>query len=301
VISAAMEWYEKGLITTKETGGLELEWGNEEVVDKLIPMIALRQGFGAILAEGADRASDKLGLGDEGHYYTITTRGMTLPGDDPRGLGFAYGVGFAIGTRGGCDHLRCLASLELSGFLYPGLNTKILGDERPVKPTTTVGKGYCCFYEENQKATTDCLQVCCFTTHWSYAVLTADQVDYLNAVTGLEFTEEEFQEIGERIVNLERAYWSRMMSGKREDTIPERFRKEPMRKIVPDQTNEGCTFPVEKILPGYYLYRDYDTATGFPSERRLKMLGLDYVAKDLAPLRSKYLSEAEKKKKKYYY
>jgi aldehyde:ferredoxin oxidoreductase len=301
VISAAMEWYEKGLITTKETGGLELEWGNEEAVDKLIPMIATRQGFGAILAEGADRAADKLGLGEEGHYYTITTRGMTLPGDDPRGLGFAYGVGFAIGTRGGCDHLRCLASLELSGFLYPGLNTKILGDERPVKPTTTVGKGYCCFYEENQKATTDCLQVCCFTTHWSYAVLTADQVEYLNAVTGLDFTEEEFQEIGERIVNIERAYWARQMSGKREDTIPERFLKEPMRKIVPDQTNEGCTFPVEKILPGYYLYRDYEPSTGFPSERRLKMLGLEHVAKDLAPLRSKYLSEAEKKKKKYYY
>ena len=300
-IATAIEWYEKGLITKKDTGGLELEWGNEEVVEKLITMIAAREGFGDILAEGASRAADRLGLGKEGQKYTIATRGMTLPGDDPRGLGFSYGVGFAIGTRGGCDHLRCLASLELSGFMYPGLNTKILGDERPVKPTTTVGKGYCCFYEENQKAVVDCLNACCFTTHWSYAVLTADQVAYLNACTGLDFTEEEFMEIGERIVNLERSYWARQMSGKREDTIPERFVKEPMPKSVEDQTNVGKTFPVSKILPGYYKYRDYDQDTGFPSEKRLKMLGLDTVAKDLAPLRAKYNTEAEKKKVKYYY
>ena len=194
-----------------------------------------------------------------------------------------------------------LPSLELSGFMYPGLNTKIIGDERPVKPTTIVGKGYCTFYEENQKAMTDCLNVCCFTTHWSFAVLTADQVEYFNAVTGMDISEEEFMVIGERIVNLERAYWSRMLSGKREDTIPERYVKEPMPQGVPDQTNVGMTFPIQKTLPGYYKYRDYDLETGFPSERRLKMLGLDYVAKDLAPLRAKYNTDAEKKKKKYYY
>lgn len=300
VISTAMEWYEKGLITTKETGGLELEWGNEEVVDKLIPMIAKREGFGNILAEGASRAADILGLGDEGHYYTITTRGMTLPGDDPRGLGFGYGLSFAMGTRGGCDHLRSLCCLELSGALYPGLNTKLLGDERANKPVTLVGKPYMVFYEEHQKATTDCLQVCCFTTHWSYNVLTPDQVEYLNAVTGLNFTEEEFLEIGERLINLERAYWARCMSGIREDVVPERFLKEPMPQGVDYQTNVGATLPLQEMLPKYYVYRDYDPKTGFPSERKLKALGLDYVAKDLAPLRAKYLSDAEKKKKKYY-
>jgi aldehyde:ferredoxin oxidoreductase len=300
VISAAMEWYEKGLITTKETGGLELEWGNAEVVDKLINMIGKREGFGNILAEGADRAADKLGLPDKAHYYTITTRGMTLPGDDPRGLGFGYGLSFAMGTRGGCDHLRSLCCLELSGALYPGLNTKILGDESANKPVTTNGKPYMVYYEENQKATTDCLHVCCFTTHWSYAVLTPDQVEYLNAVTGLDFTEEEFQEVGERIVNLERAYWNRLMSGIREDRVPERFLNEPMPQSVDYQTNVGATLPLNEMLPKYYKYRDWDSRTGFPSERKLKSLGLDYVAKDLAPLRSKYLSDAEKKKTKYY-
>ena len=301
VIASAMEWYQRGLITSKDTGGLELEWGDAEVIATLIEQIGLRKGFGNILAEGADRAADKLGLGDKGHYYTITTRGMTLPGDDPRGLGFGYGLSFSMGTRGGCDHLRSLCCLELSGALYPGLNTRILGDESACKPVTINSKPYMVYYEENQKATTDCLQVCCFTTHWSYAVLTPDQVEYLNATTGLDFTEEDFQEVGERIVNLERAYWNRCMSGAREDTVPERFLNEPMPQGVDYQTNVGVTFPLNDMLPQYYRYRDWDPKTGFPTERKLKQLGLDNVAKDLEPLRSKYMSETEKKKKKYYY
>ncbi len=301
VIASAMEWYQRGLITSKDTGGLELEWGDAEVIATLIEQIGLRKGFGNILAEGADRAADKLGLGDKGHYYTITTRGMTLPGDDPRGLGFGYGLSFSMGTRGGCDHLRSLCCLELSGALYPGLNTRILGDESACKPVTINSKPYMVYYEENQKATTDCLTVCCFTTHWSYAVLTPDQVEYLNATTGLDFTEEDFQEVGERIVNLERAYWNRCMSGAREDTVPERFLKEPMPQGVDYQTNVGVTFPLNDMLPQYYRYRDWDPKTGFPTERKLKQLGLDNVAKDLEPLRSKYASETEKKKKKYYY
>jgi aldehyde:ferredoxin oxidoreductase len=301
VIASAMEWYQRGLITSKDTGGLELEWGDAEVIATLIEQIGLRKGFGNILAEGADRAADKLGLGDKGHYYTITTRGMTLPGGDPRGLGFGYGLSFSMGTRGGCDHLRSLCCLELSGALYPGLNTRILGDESACKPVSINSKPYMVYYEENQKATTDCLTVCCFTTHWSYAVLTPDQVEYLNATTGLDFTEEDFQEVGERIVNLERAYWNRCMSGAREDTVPERFLNEPMPQGVDYQTNVGVTFPLNDMLPQYYRYRDWDPKSGFPTDRKLKQLGLDNVAKDLEPLRSKYMSETEKKKKKYYY
>jgi hypothetical protein len=70
---------------------------------------------------------------------------------------------------------------------------------------------------------------------------------------------------------------------------------------VPGQTNVGSTFPIQRTLPGYYKYRDYDPATGFPSERRLKMLGLDNVVRDLAPMRAKYNTDAEKRKVKHYY
>ena len=91
------------------------------------------------------------------------------------------------------------------------------------------------------------------------------------------------------------------MSGSREDVVPERFTKEPMPQHVDYQTNVGATLPIGEMLPKYYKYRDYEPGTGFPSDRKLKQLGLDYVADDIRPLRKKYMSDPEKKKKKYYY
>jgi aldehyde:ferredoxin oxidoreductase len=91
------------------------------------------------------------------------------------------------------------------------------------------------------------------------------------------------------------------MSGAREDVVPERFTKEPMPQHVDYQTNVGATLPINEMLPKYYKYRDYEPGTGFPSERKLKQLGLDYVAEDIRPLRKRYMSESEQKKKKYYY
>ena len=86
-------------------------------------MIAHREGFGDLLAEGSSRAAEILG---RGHDYSISVKGHDMSQDDPRGLGFAFGIGFATGRRGG-DHLQGLPCLELTGPFYPGLVEKILG------------------------------------------------------------------------------------------------------------------------------------------------------------------------------
>ena len=49
-IAWAMELYEKGALTDKDTDGIALTWGNIEAVLALLPRIALREGFGALLA-----------------------------------------------------------------------------------------------------------------------------------------------------------------------------------------------------------------------------------------------------------
>lgn len=97
-IAWAMECWEKGLLTGEDTGGLELKWGDQELVDKLIDMITYRQGFGDILAEGSYRAARHFG---RGYDYSISVKGHDMSQDDPRGLGFAFGIGFATGRRGG--------------------------------------------------------------------------------------------------------------------------------------------------------------------------------------------------------
>lgn len=290
-ISWAMECWEHGLLTSKDTGGIDLTWGNQEAVEQLLHDMTYRKGFGDILADGPWRASMKLGLGEE---YLTVTRGMSLPGDDPRGLGFGYGLSFAVGTRGGCDHLRSLCCLELSGYLYPGLNMKIVGTEECSKPLTTIGKPKMVYWEENQKAFVDCLQVCCFNTHWSYGCRNEHLIPMINAVTGLDFTEEELMTIGERIYNLERAYWSKMLSGKHEDTVPKRFTHEPMPENP--AASSGKVLPLDEMLPEYYRLRQYEPETGFPGDKRLRELGLEDIAEELKPYRKKYIDLHEGKK-----
>jgi aldehyde:ferredoxin oxidoreductase len=96
------------------------------------------------------------------------------------------------------------------------LNTRLFGNGSANNPAATDSKPHMVCCEENQKA----------TTNWSYAMLRPDKAEYLNAVTGLDFTEEEFQEIGGRFVNLERTYRHSPMFCTCKDIVAENFLKE---------------------------------------------------------------------------
>jgi len=76
-IAFAMECYEKGKITKKDTDGLDLTWGNHEAIIQLIEKIARRQGIGSLLAEGSRRAAEKLGGGAE--EFAMHVKGMEFP------------------------------------------------------------------------------------------------------------------------------------------------------------------------------------------------------------------------------
>jgi len=109
VISWVMELYEKGLITKKEVGGLDLTWGNMDAVLELIEMIAYRRGFGDVLADGVAKAAEKLGRGRDIAFHV---KGLEVIQADPRGLK-GYGLGYAVASRG-ADHLRSEPFIELS-------------------------------------------------------------------------------------------------------------------------------------------------------------------------------------------
>ena len=66
-IAFAMECYEKKIMTTDDVSGLDLSWGNSDILPKLVKMISLREGIGDILAEGVRRASEKIGKGSEAY------------------------------------------------------------------------------------------------------------------------------------------------------------------------------------------------------------------------------------------
>lgn len=107
-IAFAMELWEKGILTAADTGGLDLTWGNQESMVRLIEMIARREGIGAILADGSRRAAQKIGRGADN--FAIHVKGMECPGYDPRGV-VGMGLAYATADRGAC-HLRAWTIYE---------------------------------------------------------------------------------------------------------------------------------------------------------------------------------------------
>ena len=83
-IAWAMECYQRGILTTEDTGGLALEWGDGKLLNQLIDMITTREGFGDFLAEGALRCAQKLGRGSE--QYVVHVRGLEIAMHDPRAM-----------------------------------------------------------------------------------------------------------------------------------------------------------------------------------------------------------------------
>ena len=101
-IAWATECFELGLITEADTGGIRLEWGNGELLVKLVEMIGRREGFGDLLAEGALRAARKIGRGTE--KYVVHVKGLEVAMHDPRGVE-ALKVNYPVTPTGG-DHTQ---------------------------------------------------------------------------------------------------------------------------------------------------------------------------------------------------
>lgn len=101
-IAFAMECYENGIITKKETGGIDLKFGNAHAMVKMVEDIALRRGLGDILAEGSKRAAKR--FGSKAEVFAMQVKGQELPSHEPRGK-WAVGLGYAVSPTG-ADHLK---------------------------------------------------------------------------------------------------------------------------------------------------------------------------------------------------
>jgi aldehyde:ferredoxin oxidoreductase len=269
-IAWAMELYEKGELTRKETDGLELKWGNGEAVLALIENIAYRKGFGNLLADGVKRAAEKLGRGKK---IALHVKGLEIIQADPRGLK-GYGLGYAVASRG-ADHLRSEPFIELSDDPKKGM--EMFGIPEATLRLAHKGKGRLVSYFENLCAVTDSLEVCKNLAE-NMELLSFDRAaEIAEATTGFHFTGEKMFEIGERIINLERAYLVRGGIRRRDDYLPARFLKEPL----PDGSSKGAIFEMGPMLDEYYGQRGWDKR-GIPTETTLKKLGLTDVAQQLS-------------------
>jgi len=261
-IAWAMECYERGLITDEETSGLELKFGNNEAMIKMIEAIAYRKELGNILAEGVKKASEKIG----GKEFAMHVKGLELPGWAIRAAP-SMGLAYATADRGGCHQRAWPISYDLGSKTPDG---KIL--ER----FSTEGKVYPTKYQQDVTASLYSLIACDFAT----GTIGIDKyINLLNAATGWSYNKEEFIKTGERIWNLIRLYNIREGLGKKDDNLPERIHNDPL----PEGVAKGKRLPkkdFDKMLSMYYELRGWDE-NGVPKKETLEKLGLKDVIKKI--------------------
>lgn len=275
-IGFAMELWEKGIITSMDTGGLDLSWGNVDSMVKLVEMISKKEGIGALLAQGTRGAAEK--IGGDAWMYAIHSKGLEASGQDPRAHQ-SIGLTYAINVRG-ADHLRSLSSLEELG--YPDVIIKRFGEEKfkeIMKITSPIHKGEVIKDIEDLYALVDSAVICKYGTMWPPVYYFDTFANVIPPLTGMkEWSDPKFvREAAERICHLRRAYNHRIGITRKEETLPKRLLSDPM----PTGPAKGGLPSLDYMLDEYYKFRGCDVKSGFPKKETLIRLGLGPVAKDL--------------------
>lgn len=272
VVAFAMELYEKGLITERETGGFGLRWGDGDAMVELVRKMALREGIGDILAEGTVRAADAIGRRAE--RFAMHSKCLELPAYDPRAAK-AHGLSYATSNIGG-SHMIGWNKYE------------ILSMPEKVDPLTVEGKGLLTKRVQDQTAAYEAAGWCAFaelvqTAGYGDIEKTMEWIGRaLYAATGIE----EFKDpkyiwlVGERVYNVERAFNVREDFTRGDDWLPERMQKTPF----PRTPAKGQVFELDRLLDDYYTERGWDVKTGVPTREKLEALGLGFVADELEKL-----------------
>ena len=274
-ISFAMDCFENGIIGERDTGGLKLTFGNEDVLLPAIEMVARREGLGALLAEGSLRASLALRRGSE--RFLRHAKGQEVPMHDPRvktGLALQYAL-----SGHGADHWAAQHDPLFAQAGSPGLlGLAPLGILEPVPPLDLSWRKVRAFYYTQMLTMAyDMLGVCVFGAV-ARSILPLDKlVDLVNAATGWRTGLWEIMKAGERATNMFRVCNARQGFDRRDDVIPGLF-YEPF-KAGPLE-GKGAMDPGEfaRALDLYYQMAGWDPATGKPSDSKLAELGLGWVA-----------------------
>ncbi len=267
-ISWAMEAWDEGLLTAEDTGGIDLSWGNAETIIKLTKMIALREGFGDILAEGSAAAAERIGRGTE--KFVMTVKKQEIAGQEPRAqksMGLA-----AVTAARGADHLYAFPVLDEAGFdkeIKERFGEQYLPEM--ADRLSPKYKGIMVKECEDFMVMVESVGLCKYGTQIPPEFYYDDIALTLKIHNGLNFTGDQLQEIGERIVNINRLFNARFGVTRKDDCLPDRLTKEK----APLGPSAGEVVELDQMLTEYYDVRGWDQETGLPLKETLERLGLD--------------------------
>ncbi|MHA1164601.1 MAG: aldehyde ferredoxin oxidoreductase family protein [Alphaproteobacteria bacterium] len=248
-LGAAMEMYEDGVLTDKETGGLKLKFGSAEALTQATELTGKAEGFGKELGMGSKRLCDKYGKPE----LSMTVKGQEFPAYDPRGIQ-GMGLTYATSNRGAC-HLRSYT-----------VSSEILGIPEKTDPLVTEGKAGLVKAFQDATAAVDSAGLCIFTT---FAWTLDDIAPQIDAALPGKWSVDKLLEVGERVWNLERQYNLQAGFTAKDDTLPKRLLKDAA-KTGPAK---GLVAGLDKMLPEYYQLRGW-TKDGVPTNETLSRLAL---------------------------
>jgi aldehyde:ferredoxin oxidoreductase len=262
-VAWAMEAYEKGAITKDDTGGIELTWGNVDAALEIFEQMGKSEGFGAVLALGSKKAAEKVGKGSG--EYAIQVKGMEAPMHDPRAFQ-SLAVNYATGPRGACH-------VQGGSFMFElGVISTEAGVRYKQGRFDKKNKGLLAKVSQDFAGIFNSMAICMFG---ALALQPSHMAALATLTTGLPYTTQSLLEVGERILNLQRAFACREGISRKDDTLPKR-----LVTALPDGGAAGKSADLEYQLNEYYQLRGWNQ-DGIPTKEKLQALGLGGAAEDV--------------------
>ncbi len=248
-VGCAMDLYESGYLPKKDAG-MDIRFGDADVIVTLTEMMGKAEGIGKDLAEGSYRLGEKYGHPE----LSMSVKKQEMPAYDPRGVqGMA--LEYATSNRGGC-HVR--------GYM---ISPEVLGVPQKLDPQEIEGKDQWLKIFQDLTASVDSAGICLFTT---FGLGGSEVAEQLKAITGVDYDEAKVMQVGERIYNLERLFNMEAGLSTDDDTLPPRL----LNDAIPEGPMKGKVARLGEMLPAYYKTRGWDEK-GVPTKEKLKELGLE--------------------------
>ncbi len=259
IVAFAMEAYEKGILTQKDTDGIELVWGSGDALVKMIEKMGKREGIGQLMGEGIQRIVQALGKNTE--ELAVHVKGLEPSAHDARRF-FSQALSYGTAARGACHNVAWSHPYELA------LSMPEIGIPESQDAYQVDGKAEFTARLQNFQTATDTLIICRFV-QVGKAVNATNMVDWVNKITGWNMDVSEIMHVGERVFNLKRLFNTRLGISRKDDFLPPRF-------MTHKRVGEGLTNqlpPMGRLLSDYYEYRNW-TEEGLPEPEKIKELGL---------------------------
>jgi aldehyde:ferredoxin oxidoreductase len=262
-IGLAFRLFDLGVISEEDTGGIALQWGDTEAVEELIHQTVNKEGFGAIIAQGALALARRFDEEDE----AVQVNNLEVPYHDPRGAS-GMALVYATSPRGACHNQSDYFMVDI-GQADNSLGINIHSRHAGAEKSADVAR------HQNWVTVFNALVMCTFAN-----VAPKTVVNLVNAYNNLDWSVEDLMVVGERAWNLKRAINYRLGLRCADDKLPK-----ALLTPYPDDGGgtEGFVPDIEVMLEAYYSHRGWDPVSGMPTPERLHDLNLDFTIQDLWP------------------